>query len=120
MILTTTARNAMVDALAALLDGGTIEFQTSAGTVLATLDFDSTAFAAAASGTATANAIVSGTAIVGTAAKAIFKNSGGTQILQASVTVTGGGGDLTAAAVVFTLGEVITISSLTLTQPAGT
>lgn len=119
MILSTTARNAMIDALTGLLDGGTIEFQNVSGTVLATLDFDAAAFAAAASGTATANAIVSGTAIAGTCTKAIFKDSGGTQVIQASVTITGGGGDMTAASVVFTLGETIAISSLTLTQPAG-
>ena len=51
------ALNAAADAIAALLDGGTLQFQTSADAETATVAFGNPAFGAAVAGVATANAI---------------------------------------------------------------
>jgi lysophospholipase L1-like esterase len=87
------ARNASVNAVAALCNAGFLEIYSgtrpatpdtalSGNTLLATLTFGSTAFGAASSGVATANAITSGSAVAtGTASFArLFKSDGSTVI----------------------------------------
>lgn len=119
IVYSDTARNALANALAALFNSGSIQFQTSGDVEVATCAFSATAFGSAASGVVTANAISDDTdAAGGTIAKASFRNSGATEILTCSVTVTGGGGDITGASVVIAAGETVSVDSLTLTQPA--
>jgi len=69
--LAIAGRNASIDAVNTLLNGGTLEIRTGAagaidsaptGTVLATLTINVTAFAAASAGSASFNAIVDVTA----------------------------------------------------------
>lgn len=93
--LGTTARNASVDAVAALLNGGSIQIRTgpqptnvsdaAQGTLLATLPFSPTAFASSSGGTATANTITSDTSAdnSGTAGHARFLNSSGVVVADA-------------------------------------
>jgi hypothetical protein len=87
MQLSITGRNASIDAVNTLLNGGTLEIRTGSpaaidgaptGTVLATLSINATAFGAASAGSATFNAIVDVTATAaGTAGHYVAKDSGG-------------------------------------------
>ena len=86
--LADTEANAMLDALTSL-DGGTLELRTGsapgigsadAGTLLATLTFNATAFAAASSRARVANAIADVVSVAsGTVGHARAKTSGGTK-----------------------------------------
>jgi hypothetical protein len=116
---TTATRNGLADYVVDQLDGGTLEIQTSGGTEVATLTFGTPAFGAATGGTATANAITQdSSATGGTAARAQLKNSGGTAIVQCSVTATGGGGDITLSTVTIAASDTVSISSLTYSAPS--
>jgi len=87
MQLAIAGRNASIDAVNTLLNGGTLEIRTGAaasidgapsGSLLATLSINATAFAVASAGSATANAIVDVTATgAGTAGHYVAKDSGG-------------------------------------------
>lgn len=117
--LETAARNAACDAVVDLLDGGTIEFQTSGDVEVATLTLGTPAFGDAATGTATANAITSDTSATGgTIAKAVFKTSGAASLFSVSVTATGGGGDIELSSLAIGAGDTVALSSYTHTQPA--
>ena len=117
--LETVARNAACNAVVDLLDGGTIEFQTSGDVEVATLTFGTPAFGDASVGTATANAITSDTSATGgTITKAVFKTSASAALFSVSVTVTGGGGDIELSSVAIGSGDTVAISSYTHTQPA--
>lgn len=121
MLVGTTMRNAGVDAMGALLNGGTLTFQTAAGNEVAICTLAATAFGAGSTGVATAAAIGSDTTtIAGTITKAIGKNSGGTEVCQFSVTATGGGGDITMPSTTYGAGETLGVTSLTVTVAAGT
>lgn len=119
MTLETNARNAAVNAVAALLNSGTMEFQTAGSNEVATATFGATAFGASSSGTAAANAITSDTdATGGTIAKCVLKTSGGVAVLTATCSLVAGGGDLELTSLVIGAGDTVAVSSLTLTQPA--
>lgn len=123
----------MADALVDLIDAGTppgtLVIRTGSaptnttdadsGTLLATLTFSTTAFGAASSGVATANAITSDTNVdaSGTAAHFRIKNAAGTVITQGTVGTSGA--DINFDSVTFVAGGTAAISSLTITQPAG-
>ena len=87
MQLAIAGRNASIDAVNTLLNGGTLEIRTGApaaidgaptGTVLATLSINATAFSAASAGSATFNAIVDVIATAaGVAGHYVAKDSGG-------------------------------------------
>jgi len=88
------------------------------GTVLATLSLPSDWMAAASGGSKAksgtwqdASADASGTA----AHFRIYASDGTTQHMEGTVTVTGGGGDMTLDSVSITAGQSITITSFTLT-----
>lgn len=117
--LQANARNAACDGVVDLLDGGTIEMQTSADAVVATLTLGTPAFGSASTGTATANAITSDTdAVGGVIVKAVFKASGGAAVFTATVTATGGGGSIELSSVTIGAGDTVSLSSYTHTQPA--
>lgn len=117
------ARNAAADAIAALHNSGTIELKTSGGTStagngeVATLTFGATAFGSAASGVATANAITDdSSATGGTTTQFYSYTSVSAPILSGSVSTSGADINLTSTVIAAT--ETVSLSSLTLTQPA--
>jgi hypothetical protein len=133
MLISTLVRNAMVDAFVDKIDegagAGTLVIRTGAapaattdadsGTLLATLTFSDPAFGAAASGTATASAITSDTSIdaTGTAGYARIKDSDGE--VHANLSVGTSGADINFNSLSFVAGGTCAITSLTITQPAG-
>jgi archaellin len=119
----TAVRTGIADFVVDQLDEGSppghLVFQTSGDVAVATLAFSSTAFGAAASGTATAAAITSDTdAVGGTIAKARLKNAAGTDKIICSVTATGGGGDIELSSVSISAHQTVSMSSLTYSAPA--
>lgn len=119
----TAARNAATDAVTALIGAsGKLAFRltgtvSAPGTVVATLSLSATAFGAAVTGTATANAITSDTNATGNAspvATATLQTSAGTVVIHCAVAASGSdinmSNGLTVAA-----GDTVSCSSLTYT-----
>lgn len=121
-------KNGMLDAIeTAVGTSAVLKIRTGAppgignadsGTVLATLSLPSDWMAAASGGSKAksgtwqdASADASGTA----AHFRIYASDGTTQHMEGTVTVTGGGGDMTLDSVSITAGQSITITSFTLT-----
>jgi hypothetical protein len=124
LTLPTATRNAMCNACVDLLDvgtgttGGTIKLYTSGDAILVTLTFSATAFGAASTGVATAAAITNGTAVdTGTAAKASLLDRDATVVISGLV-VGAGSGDINLNSTSITTGDVVSITSMTVTQPA--
>lgn len=118
----TAVRNAIADLVVDLIDAGagagTIEFQTAGSVEVATLTFSDPAFGAASGGTAAASAITAdASATGGTIAKAVVKDSNGTEVFSCSVTATGGGGDIELNSLVVSAGQQVSLTSLTYTAP---
>ncbi|MCA9970153.1 MAG: hypothetical protein KC425_08055 [Anaerolineales bacterium] len=128
LALSTTVKNGMLDAIeTAVGTSAVLKIRTGAppgignadsGTVLATLSLPSDWMAAASGGSKAksgtwqdASADASGTA----AHFRIYASDGTTQHMEGTVTVTGGGGDMTLDSVSITAGQSITITSFTLT-----
>ncbi len=112
------ARNAMVDPLAVLHDGGSLEIHpTPFGTALAIITYGNPAFGGSAAGTATANAIAATTvAVAGVAALARWKESGGAVIMEGTVGTSGQ--DVIVNNTNFGLGDDVTTNSASITAPA--
>jgi hypothetical protein len=135
--ISTAARNAAANAIAALLDGGPdagyIEIRTGSqpatvgtaatGTLLATIPLNDPAFAAAASGTASADVdpLPSDTAADATGTAGWFRAYDGSDVavIDGSITATGGGGDMTLNTVALTAGVAVELTSWSITMPAG-
>jgi len=95
LTLTDTVRNAIVNAITALLNSGNVQFQTSGNVAVATIGLGATAFASASAGVATMNSATNDTnAVGGTVAKAIWRNSSNTEMFRCTISVDGGGGDI--------------------------
>lgn len=118
---------AAADAVCALLNGGTIQVRSgtqpananaaATGTLLVTLTFSATAFAAASSaGVATANAIGAANAVAaGTASWfRAFKSDGTTAVWDGSVGTSAA--DLILSSVALVAGGNVAVSSFTYTQ----
>jgi len=89
----------------------------SPGTVVATLNLSATAFPAAVSGTATANAITSDTNATGNAsavATATLQTNGGTVVIHCAVAASASDINMTNGLVV-AAGDTVSCSSLTYT-----
>ena len=119
----TAARNAATDAVTALIGAsGNLVFRLSGtvgspGTAVATLPLSTTAFGAASSGTATANAITSDTNATGNAsavATATLQTSGGTVVIHCAVAGSGSDINMTNGLTV-NAGDTVSCSSLTYT-----
>jgi hypothetical protein len=97
-----------------------LSLQAAASTQIVAPTFDSTAFGAASSGIATANAITDGVAsTAGTVTIGQILSSTGTlEVLSCSVTSTGGGGDIELSSNVISSGQTVSITSLTYTAPS--
>lgn len=135
MRLTTATRNAIVNALTALLDAGAgagyVEVRTgtqpasandaASGTLLATLTLSDPAFGSAAAGTATANAVTDDSSADATGTAGWFRayDSAGNAVEDGSITGTGGGGDMELNDTAIVSGGVVAISSWSITAPAG-
>lgn len=128
--MSTALRNARLDAITTAVGGSAlIEIYTGAqpancaaadsGTKLATLTGNATFASGASSGVLTLNSITgdSSADATGTAAHYRLKTSGGTCVMQGTVTATGGGGDMTFTSVSFVATEPITMTSWTITEP---
>ena len=118
----TATRNLLCDTAVDQLDlntpPGKLVMQTAGGAAVATLTFANPAFGAAATGTATANAIADDTnAVGGTIAKAELRQGNATPIILCSVTATGGGGDIQMNSVIVSAGQTVRVSSLTYSGP---
>ena len=117
--LESIARNAAVDAVAALCDAGDVRFETSADNAVAPCGFAATAFGAGSSGVATAATISDDAdAAGGTVEHAILRKSDTSKIMEVTCTATGGGGDIVLTSLVIGAGDTVSISSMKLTQPA--
>ncbi len=128
-----TARNAMVDALTALLNAGagpgtfairsgtrpSLPSDAATGTLLQTTTLADPAFPGASTGQAAltdpaaSNAVASGTA-------SWFRafDSNGVAYFDGTVTATGGGGDLTLSTTTIVSGQPVDITGGTITMPA--
>ena len=115
--LENNARNAACDAIAALHNSGTLEFQTSGGVEVATIGFAATAFGAAVAGVATANTLTPDSdATGGTTTQFVTKTSADAVILTGSV-------DTSAADIIIdntavSAGVTVDLTSFTITVPA--
>lgn len=112
----------MADAVVDLLDAGAtaayLDFRAASSTSIVICTFQTTAFGAAATGLATANAINDGTAsTAGTATVAVALGSCSTEVFRCSVTSTGGGGDIELSSNVISSGQTLSITSLTYAAP---
>jgi len=115
--LQNNARNAACDAIAALHNGGTLEFQTAGGAEVATIGFAATAFGAASAGVATAAAMTpDDSATGGTTTQFVTKASGGSVILGGSVGTSGADINIDNTAV--SAGVTVDLTSFTVTVPA--
>lgn len=129
--LESTALNAAVDAVAALFDGGSVEFLDGA-TVLVALTLAADVFPGAGSATPDGstgatlssnppygNVVVVGVVTAtGTCDGFQVKNSGGTVILTGSVSTVGGPGSFELSSVDFGVGDTVVVSTMTYSQEA--
>jgi hypothetical protein len=117
LTLETSARNAACDAIAALHNGGTLEFQTSADAEVATIGFSATAFASASNGTATANSLTADTdATGGTTTKFVTKTSGGAAIMGGTVGTSAS--DIVIDNTTVPAGVTVNLTAFSITVPA--
>jgi len=119
----TAVRNGLADYTVDQIDLGVTDvtgdlvIMTSGDVEVATLTWTATpAFGAAASGTATMNAINDDTnATGGTAALFKFVDRDNVEVVRGTVTATGGGGDIELSSVTIGAGDTVSITSLTYT-----
>lgn len=132
--ITTAAANASCDAIVDLVDGGSgagyVEIRSSSqpatantaatGSVLATITYSDPAFGSASSGTATADitpALTVAASATGTAGWFRVYDSSATAVFDGSITVSGGGGDMTVNTVSLVSTVNFTITAQTVTMP---
>ena len=122
--LTVAARNAAADAIVDLIDGGSgsygdIAFLDSSDTVLCVCNMSNPAFGSASNGTATANSISNGTVSTsGTIAKVKIRDTDDNEVMECTITVTGGGGEFEIGNLTVSSGDTISVTSFTVTMPA--
>lgn len=130
-----SSRNAAADAIAARLDAGTgpgyVEIRegtqpatandAATGLLLGTVTCSDPAFAGAIAGVATANAVTGDTDADNTGVAGWFRafDSDGLTVIDGSVTVTGGGGDMEINDENIIAGGTIDVTSWTITMPSG-
>jgi hypothetical protein len=123
----TTLRNARADAITAAIgangllriyDGTRPATGGSATNLLAELALGATFAPAASSGVLTANAITQDASANATGTATWFRltTSGGTAVVDGSVTATGGGGDLELNTTSLVSGGPVAVTSLTITE----
>lgn len=116
----TTLKNTILDGFDTAFNSGTLEIRTGSapgagnaatGTVLATITLPADAFAAASGGTKAKNGTWNDTSAdaIGTAAH--WRMTGGSNIVEGTVTATGGGGDMELDSTSITSGQTVTITA---------
>lgn len=121
--ISTAARNAMCDALVDLLDSGTFHIYSSGFTTeLAILTFSATAFGGAGAvnaGEAVANSITDEDSALATDTAAVcrIKTSGAATVFEGTVGTSGA--DLNLNTTSIQAGDVVSITSMTVTMPGG-
>jgi hypothetical protein len=122
MVLETATRNALADAFDAHVNtgGGTanLKLETSGDVEVATFNFQNPAFGAAANGVITLQGtpIEDADAAGGTVAQGSIYDRGGAKVSE-SVAATSGQ-EITVSSTTIGVGETVTLTSLTVTQPA--
>ena len=117
--LSTAFRNAACDAIVDLLDSGDVRFHTSGENEVATCNFGSTAFGAAATGTATANSIADDTdATAGAIEHAHLRDSSQVEQVLCTCGLSGSGADFILTSLTVGAGDTVSVTSLTVTMPA--
>lgn len=132
--LSTATRNAMANAVVAIMDAdvgaASIQIRTGAspgannaatGTLLATMAFSDPSFTAAVAGVATMDntPVLSTTGLAaGTAGYFRITDNSGDVTLDGTVTVTGGGGDLELNTTTISVGVTVEITAGSITEPA--
>ena len=120
----TALRNALCDANAAIFNGGSVKVFKGGSTLVLTFTLSATAFGAAGAGVASAASMPKlDTADVATAGgdtlTAMLESADGLKTWSGlTVTATGGGGAITLNNVVFAAGTSVSLTALTLTEPA--
>jgi len=117
----TAVRTMMADLVVDQLDldgpPGTVVFQTSGGTTVATLTLSKPAFGAASNGQASAATITADpSAVGGVTTKAELRRGAGTPIVLCSVGTSGA--DIILNNTTITAGQTVALTSLTYTAPA--
>ena len=125
MILETAVRSSLADQLDTLVNTGTgtaqMVFETSGDASLCPIDLENPAFGSASSGVITLSLGSGKTGTVstgGTVAQLSFYDRDGTKVWEMSVAVSGSDVDITSTSV--STDDVIEVTSLTITVPAGT
>lgn len=126
--INSSLQNRLVDSWGGDLDLGFIRIYTGSqpgantaptGTLLVSCALTADAYGASASGVATKNGTVQGTAgNTGTAGYAQQVNAGGTRWQYGSVTATGGGGNVELDTLSITTSQTVTITTSTISIPA--
>lgn len=110
----TAVADLVVDSIDAGAGAGTLEFQASGGSEVATLTFSDPAFGAASNAVATASAITSDTtATGGTVAKWVAQDSDGTDVILGAAGTSGS--DINLSSLTVGAGDTVAVSSLTYT-----
>lgn len=126
----TTLRNSRADEITAALGGsallriydGSVPANVGASlgssTLLAELTCNATFAPAASGGVLTLNGITQDSSANATGTAAYFRlvTSGGTAVIQGTVTATGGGGDLTLNTTSISSGAAVSVTSFTITE----
>ena len=123
LTLPTATRNAMCNACVDLVDTGTklgklLIYNAGSANLLCTNRFANPAFGAANTGVATAAAIANGTAIYSSTAAVGKITDGADADVITGLVVGAGSGDINLNSTTITSGDVISITSMTITQPA--
>lgn len=131
----TSVRNAMAAAVSATVDGGSGAAKirvysgsqpanpaaTATGTLLLEMPMNDPSFGSPSTGVITAvvsPAVTDDGIADGTAGWFRVLDSNNVALIDGAVTATGGGGELTLSTVTITTGLTVTLTSLTITQPA--
>lgn len=118
----TALRNSLANLVVDAIDIGTtdpsgdLELGTATfAAILATLVFSNPAFGAAAAGSAVAAAITADNNAAGTGVAVVFRirDRFNAEVLQGSVTATGGGGDIQLSSTTINPADTIAITSMT-------
>jgi hypothetical protein len=123
----TALQNEVLDGLDATFNNGTLEIRTgtpagpnnaATGTVLATVTLPADAFAAAAGGTKAKAGTWTDNAAdnTGTAGHFRLRSADGLRIMEGTVTIGGGGGDMTVDNTSFAAGQQFTITGFTMSS----
>lgn len=126
--LNDAARNRQADSIGDDFNSATLKIYTgtqpaagagATGTLLVTITLPADAMAAASAGVAAKAGTWSGTAgNTGTAGWFRIESSAGSRFYDGVVTATAGGGEIELASTSITSGQLVTITSFTVTQPA--